>query len=67
MLKCFNQPTARFPFRCILATDMAKHNEIVNSFKALIPHFDFNDKEHRAVVSTLRVCHILMRTGELLL
>nr|KAG5698694.1 hypothetical protein BaRGS_022582 [Batillaria attramentaria] len=36
--------------RCILATDMAKHNEILNSFKALIPHFDFKDKEHRAVL-----------------
>ncbi|KAL8569759.1 hypothetical protein ACOMHN_007282 [Nucella lapillus] len=36
--------------RCILATDMAKHNEIVNSFKSLIPQFDFNDKEHRAVL-----------------
>ncbi|XP_055865075.1 high affinity cGMP-specific 3',5'-cyclic phosphodiesterase 9A-like isoform X4 [Biomphalaria glabrata] len=36
--------------RCILATDMAKHNEILNSFKTIIPHFDFNDKEHKSVL-----------------
>ncbi|XP_059172055.1 high affinity cGMP-specific 3',5'-cyclic phosphodiesterase 9A-like [Physella acuta] len=36
--------------RCILATDMAKHNEILNSFKSIIPHFDFNDKEHKSVL-----------------
>ncbi|XP_012944445.1 high affinity cGMP-specific 3',5'-cyclic phosphodiesterase 9A isoform X1 [Aplysia californica] len=36
--------------RCILATDMAKHNEILNSFKTIIPYFDFNDKEHKSVL-----------------
>ncbi|KAH9487657.1 High affinity cGMP-specific 3',5'-cyclic phosphodiesterase 9A [Bulinus truncatus] len=36
--------------RCILATDMAKHNEILNSFKSIIPHFDFSDKEHKSVL-----------------
>uniref|UniRef100_A0A0B7BHV8 PDEase domain-containing protein n=2 Tax=Arion vulgaris TaxID=1028688 RepID=A0A0B7BHV8_9EUPU len=39
--------------RCILATDMAKHNEILNSFKSVTPHFDFNDKEHKSVVSII--------------
>lgn len=32
---------------------MAKHNEILNSFKLAIPHFDFSDKEHKSVVCTL--------------
>ncbi|GFS11731.1 phosphodiesterase, partial [Elysia marginata] len=36
--------------RCILATDMAKHNEILNTFKSVIPHFDFADKEHKSVL-----------------
>ena len=26
---------------------MAKHNEILSSFKSTIPHFDFKDKEHK--------------------
>ena len=33
--------------RCILATDMAKHNEILNSFKDLLPTFDFSNKDHK--------------------
>lgn len=36
--------------RCILATDMARHNEILNKFKMLQPVFDFNNKEHKEVV-----------------
>ncbi|XP_070183681.1 high affinity cGMP-specific 3',5'-cyclic phosphodiesterase 9A-like [Littorina saxatilis] len=36
--------------RCILSTDMAKHNEILHTFKSVVPHFDFSDKEHRAVL-----------------
>lgn len=36
--------------RCILATDMARHNEILNRFKMLQPVFDFNNKEHKEVV-----------------
>ncbi|XP_022090063.1 high affinity cGMP-specific 3',5'-cyclic phosphodiesterase 9A-like isoform X2 [Acanthaster planci] len=31
---------------CILATDMAKHNEILNKFKAVVPEFDYSNKEH---------------------
>ncbi|XP_025084324.1 high affinity cGMP-specific 3',5'-cyclic phosphodiesterase 9A-like isoform X1 [Pomacea canaliculata] len=41
--------------RCILATDMAKHNEILNTFKSLLPHFDFTDKEHRAVLMMILI------------
>lgn len=36
--------------RCILATDMTRHNEILNKFKSILPAFDFNNKEHRDVV-----------------
>ncbi|XP_064642290.1 high affinity cGMP-specific 3',5'-cyclic phosphodiesterase 9A-like isoform X1 [Lineus longissimus] len=36
--------------RCILATDMAKHSEILNSFKSLVKNFDFSNKEHKAVL-----------------
>ncbi|ESO83623.1 hypothetical protein LOTGIDRAFT_132989, partial [Lottia gigantea] len=36
--------------RCILATDMAKHNEILHSFKAVLPTFDPQDKEQRSVL-----------------
>ncbi|XP_046582957.1 high affinity cGMP-specific 3',5'-cyclic phosphodiesterase 9A-like isoform X1 [Haliotis rubra] len=36
--------------KCILATDMAKHNEILHSFKSIVPAFDFKDKEHRSVL-----------------
>ncbi|XP_046328914.1 high affinity cGMP-specific 3',5'-cyclic phosphodiesterase 9A-like isoform X5 [Haliotis rufescens] len=36
--------------KCILATDMAKHNEILHSFKSIVSTFDFTDKEHRSVL-----------------
>ena len=39
-----------FNYRCVLATDMAKHNEIVNNFKAHLEHFDFHQKEHKYLV-----------------
>ena len=29
---------------------MAKHNEIVNNFKAHLEHFDFHQKEHKYLV-----------------
>lgn len=38
-------------FRCILATDMARHNEILNKFKTIQPVFDFTNKDHKEVVS----------------
>ncbi|XP_072035357.1 high affinity cGMP-specific 3',5'-cyclic phosphodiesterase 9A-like isoform X2 [Amphiura filiformis] len=31
---------------CILATDMAKHNEILNQFKSLLPNFDYSKSDH---------------------
>lgn len=38
------------PSRCILATDMARHNEILNRFKTIQPMFNFGNKEHKEVV-----------------
>lgn len=40
--------------RCILATDMTRHNEILSKFKSILPSFDFTSKEHRDVVSRVR-------------
>lgn len=37
--------------RCILATDMARHNDIVNQFKEITPYFDKNNKAHVNLVS----------------
>ena len=42
--------------RCILATDMAKHNEILNNFKSYTPDFDFCNKDHKALVRYEREC-----------
>jgi len=33
--------------RCILATDMAKHNEILQTFQNMLPNFDFKNQSHR--------------------
>lgn len=32
--------------RCILATDMARHNEILSNFKEVLPEFDYTNKSH---------------------
>ncbi|XP_043249700.1 cAMP-specific 3',5'-cyclic phosphodiesterase 4D [Colletes gigas] len=32
--------------RCILATDMARHNEILGKFTDIIPEFDYSNKSH---------------------
>jgi len=37
--------------RCILATDMARHNEILAQFKEITPEFDFSNKAHTNLVS----------------
>ncbi|XP_042350610.1 high affinity cGMP-specific 3',5'-cyclic phosphodiesterase 9A [Plectropomus leopardus] len=36
--------------KCILATDMTRHNEILNKFKSILPAFDFTNKDHRDVL-----------------
>ncbi|CAL4125538.1 unnamed protein product, partial [Meganyctiphanes norvegica] len=32
--------------RCILATDMARHNEILQTFRDITPEFDYTNREH---------------------
>ncbi|XP_075886963.1 high affinity cGMP-specific 3',5'-cyclic phosphodiesterase 9A [Nelusetta ayraudi] len=41
--------------KCILATDMTRHNEILNKFKSILPAFDFNNKEHRDVLMMILI------------
>ncbi|XP_072305287.1 high affinity cGMP-specific 3',5'-cyclic phosphodiesterase 9A-like isoform X2 [Eucyclogobius newberryi] len=41
--------------KCILATDMARHNEILNKFRSIQPTFDFNNKEHKDVLMKIMV------------
>lgn len=37
--------------RSILATDMARHNEILSQFREMIPEFDYSNKAHVNLVS----------------
>lgn len=37
--------------RCILATDMARHNEILTQFKEVTPIFDYSNRAHINLVS----------------
>ncbi|XP_059184052.1 high affinity cGMP-specific 3',5'-cyclic phosphodiesterase 9A-like [Centropristis striata] len=41
--------------KCILATDMARHNEILNKFKTMQPVFDFTNKDHKEVLMKIMV------------
>ncbi|XP_051913411.1 high affinity cGMP-specific 3',5'-cyclic phosphodiesterase 9A-like isoform X2 [Hippocampus zosterae] len=36
--------------KCILATDMARHNEILNNFKSIQSVFDFRNRDHTEVL-----------------
>lgn len=36
--------------KCILATDMAKHGEILNQFKKIVDTFNYDDAEHKSLV-----------------
>lgn len=40
--------------RCILATDMARHNEILTQFIEITPIFDYNNRAHINLVSARR-------------
>ncbi|KYB27494.1 High affinity cGMP-specific 3',5'-cyclic phosphodiesterase 9A-like Protein [Tribolium castaneum] len=46
--------------RCILATDMARHNEILTNFREITPNFDYNDKAH---VNLL--CMVLIKVSDI--
>lgn len=37
--------------RCILATDMARHNEILTQFQEVSPNFDYTNEGHINLVS----------------
>ncbi|XP_076730942.1 high affinity cGMP-specific 3',5'-cyclic phosphodiesterase 9A isoform X2 [Maylandia zebra] len=39
--------------KCILATDMSRHNEVLNKFKSILPVFDFTNKDHRDLMTIL--------------
>ncbi|XP_078118983.1 high affinity cGMP-specific 3',5'-cyclic phosphodiesterase 9A [Sander vitreus] len=41
--------------KCILATDMTRHNEILNKFKTILPAFDFNNRDHRDVLMMILI------------
>ncbi|XP_056443492.1 high affinity cGMP-specific 3',5'-cyclic phosphodiesterase 9A [Gadus chalcogrammus] len=41
--------------KCILATDMARHNEILNKFKVTLPVFDFRTEGHKEVLMKIMV------------
>lgn len=41
--------------RCILATDMARHNEILAQFKDITPEFDFSNKSHTDLLSMVLI------------
>uniref|UniRef100_A0A3B4TPP4 Phosphodiesterase n=1 Tax=Seriola dumerili TaxID=41447 RepID=A0A3B4TPP4_SERDU len=41
--------------RCILATDMTRHNEILNKFKSILPVFDFTNKDHKDVLMMILI------------
>ncbi|XP_044072605.1 high affinity cGMP-specific 3',5'-cyclic phosphodiesterase 9A isoform X1 [Siniperca chuatsi] len=41
--------------KCILATDMTRHNEILNKFKSILPAFDFTNKDHRDVLMMILI------------
>lgn len=36
--------------RCILATDMARHNEILSDFREIMPEFSYENRAHVNVV-----------------
>ncbi|XP_072882852.1 high affinity cGMP-specific 3',5'-cyclic phosphodiesterase 9A [Hemitrygon akajei] len=39
--------------KCVLATDMARHNEILNQFRSILPVFDFNNKDHKDILTMI--------------
>ncbi|XP_062270895.1 high affinity cGMP-specific 3',5'-cyclic phosphodiesterase 9A-like, partial [Scomber scombrus] len=41
--------------KCILATDMARHNEILNKFKTMQPVLDYRNNDHKEVLMKIMV------------
>jgi high affinity cGMP-specific 3',5'-cyclic phosphodiesterase 9 len=46
--------------KCILATDMAKHHEILKTFRMITPSFDWSLKEHKDLLM-----NILIKTADI--
>ncbi|XP_059612612.1 high affinity cGMP-specific 3',5'-cyclic phosphodiesterase 9A [Phlebotomus argentipes] len=46
--------------RCILATDMARHNEILTQFRDISPVFDYSNKAH-----TNLLCMVLIKVADI--
>ncbi|XP_053668961.1 high affinity cGMP-specific 3',5'-cyclic phosphodiesterase 9A [Anopheles marshallii] len=46
--------------RCILATDMARHNEILTQFQEATPEFDYGNKVH-----TNLLCMVLIKVADI--
>ncbi|XP_065366038.1 high affinity cGMP-specific 3',5'-cyclic phosphodiesterase 9A isoform X2 [Calliphora vicina] len=46
--------------RCILATDMARHNEILTQFKEITPVFDYSNRAHINLL-----CMILIKVADI--
>ncbi|XP_058169037.1 uncharacterized protein LOC131284199 [Anopheles ziemanni] len=46
--------------RCILATDMARHNEILTQFQEATPNFDYTNKVH-----TNLLCMVLIKVADI--
>uniref|UniRef100_A0AAG5CMW6 Phosphodiesterase n=1 Tax=Anopheles atroparvus TaxID=41427 RepID=A0AAG5CMW6_ANOAO len=46
--------------RCILATDMARHNEILTQFQEATPNFDYSNKVH-----TNLLCMVLIKVSDI--
>ncbi|XP_043550133.1 high affinity cGMP-specific 3',5'-cyclic phosphodiesterase 9A [Chiloscyllium plagiosum] len=39
--------------KCVLATDMTRHNEILNQFRSIVSVFDFNNKNHKDILTMI--------------
>ncbi|XP_050451249.1 uncharacterized protein LOC126851381 [Cataglyphis hispanica] len=59
ILASLDNPTYRIVregiIRCILATDMARHNEILGQFTDIIPEFDYTNKAHINLLSMILI------------
>ncbi|XP_006610890.1 high affinity cGMP-specific 3',5'-cyclic phosphodiesterase 9A [Apis dorsata] len=59
ILASLDNPTYRVVregiIRCILATDMARHNEILGQFTDIIPEFDYSSKAHINLLSMILI------------
>lgn len=60
LLICFSSVIREGIIRCILATDMARHNEILTQFIEITPTFDFSNESHINSVSAIKMCIICL-------